>query len=179
MAVLRERSLTRYPPGETLPAVLFTGGLAMNPRFQLTFFCCMFLVSCIPCAVAQLGTDTFSSIGSTTSGTTTYQSQGAVLVLTVYNEKHVLLDRQAVVKLENRTTQSTFWQTTADKSEAFFVDLGVGSYEIEVSAVGYLTAHKPYNVGSAATTFRAEVPLQPHSASVELKEPNAPDLPAK
>jgi tetratricopeptide (TPR) repeat protein len=130
-------------------------------------------------ALAQRGTDAFSSIGSTTAGTRTYESQGAVLVLTVYNDKRALLDRQAVVKLENKTTQSTSWQTTADKSEAYFVDLGVGTYDIEVSAVGYLTLHKPYNVGSAATTFRTEVTLQRDPASVELIEPNSPDLPAK
>jgi hypothetical protein len=77
----------------------------------------------------------------------------------VYGDKHVLLDRQSVVKLENKTTQSTMWQTTTDKSEAYFVDLVTGQYELEISAVGSLTVHKPYSVGSIYNTFRVEVTL--------------------
>src|SRR6476660_4280207 len=115
----------------------------MNPRLGLllTLSFCLFL--CVPKALAQQTSDPFASIGNTLSGTRSYQSRGAVLILTVYGDKHTLLDRQAVAKLENKATQSTMWQTTADKSEAYFVDLLTGEYDLEVSAVGYLTVHKP------------------------------------
>ncbi len=150
----------------------------MHPRraVLLAFLCS--LLGTTPGALAQTG-DSFSSIGSTTSGTRSYQSQGAVIVLTVYGDNHALLDRQSVVKLVNRNTQSTMWQTTADKSEAYFVDLTVGAYDLEVSAVGYLTVHKPYNVGSSYNTFRVEVTLQRDPTSVELDQPNTPDMPSK
>ena len=54
-----------------------------------------------------------------------------------------------------------------------------GQYELEVSAVGYLTVRKPYAVTSSFNTFRIEVTLQRDPNSVELKEPNAPDMPSK
>ncbi len=152
----------------------------MNPRPRYAVVLCSLLALGTPILLAQgVAADPFASIGATTAGTKSYESQGAVLILTVFGEKYALLDRQAVVKLDNKNTQSTLWQTTADKSEAYFVDLGVGQYEIEASAVGYLTVHQPYNIGSAYNTFRVEITLQRDPTSVELNEPNAPDMPSK
>jgi tetratricopeptide (TPR) repeat protein len=146
------------------------------PRIAAVFSC---LLALSVLSHAQFSTDPFSAISGTTSGTKSYESQGAVLVLTVYGENHKVLDRQSVIKLENTSTHSTMWQTTTDKSEAYFVDLSVGQYEMEVSAVGYLTVHKPYSVGSAYTTFHSEITLQRDPAAITLTEPNAPDLPGK
>jgi tetratricopeptide (TPR) repeat protein len=150
----------------------------MHPRI-FSIASVLVLAFCLPYTFAQNSGDPFASIGSTTAGTKSYQTQGAVLILTIYGDKHALLDRQSVVKLENKNTQSTMWQTTTDKSEAYFVDLVTGQYELEISAVGYLTVHKPYSVGSIYNTFRVEVTLQRDPNSVELKEPNAPDMPSK
>ncbi|HYK48835.1 MAG TPA: carboxypeptidase-like regulatory domain-containing protein, partial [Terriglobales bacterium] len=72
----------------------------------------------------------------------TYNTQGAVVKLTVLSGPRTRLDRQAVVKLRNEKTQEAVWQTTTDAAEASFGDLVVGSYDVEVSAVGFLTAHK-------------------------------------
>jgi len=142
------------------------------------------LIAFLVCAVstfvaAQNNMDPFASIGSTTSGTRSYQSQGAVLTLTVLGENHKILDRQSVIKVENKSTQSTMWQTTTDESQAYFVDLLVGQYDIEVSAVGYLTVHKPYNITSSYNTFHAEITLQRDPSAVDLIEPNTPEMPAK
>ena len=154
----------------------------MHPRLWHLLTLASSLLLCFPYALAQGGgatTDPFASIGNTLAGTRSYQSRGGVLILTVYDEKHALLDRQAVVKLENKATQSTMWATTADKSEAYFVDLATGQYDLEISAVGYSTVNKTYAVGSSSTTFRLEVTLPRDPNSVELKEPNAPDMPSK
>ena len=154
----------------------------MHPRLWHLLTLASSLLLCFPYALAQGGgatTDPFASIGNTLAGTRSYQSRGGVLILTVYDEKHALLDRQAVVKLENKATQSTMWATTADKSEAYFVDLATGQYDLEISAVGYSTVNKTYAVGSSSTTFRLEVTLPRDPTSVELKEPNAPDMPSK
>jgi hypothetical protein len=98
----------------------------MHPRtFSIAIV--LLLAFCLPYTFAQNSGDPFASIGSTTAGTKSYQTQGAVLILTVYGDKHALLDRQSVVKLKNKTTQSTMWQTTTDKSEAYFVDLVTGA----------------------------------------------------
>ncbi len=80
----------------------------------------------------------------------TYYSTAAgtgILVFTVYAERHpVHLDRQALLKLVNVTKQTAMWQTTEDTSKAVFTDIPYGSYEVEASAVGYLSAHKELKV---------------------------------
>jgi tetratricopeptide (TPR) repeat protein len=147
----------------------------MNPRF----WCAFVLLLSVQAVAQSLNSDAFATAGAPTAGTKTYESTGAVLALRVLDDKRVPLDRQSVIKLENKNTQTAVWQTTADKSEAYFTDLGVGQYEIEVSAMGYLTVHKPYSVVGAYTTYNVEVTLQRDPTSVDIKEPNAPDMPSK
>jgi len=130
--------------------------------------------------VAQsLNSDPFATAGAATAGTKSYQSEGAVLVVKVLDENRVPLDRQSVIKLENKATRTASWQTTADHSEAYFTDLGIGQYDVEVSAVGYLSAHKPQIVAGAYATHYVDIILQRDPTSVNLREPNAPDIPAK
>ena len=107
----------------------------------------------------------------------TYNTQGGVLLLTVFNEKHARLDRQAVVNLRNVNTHEVFWQTTTDAAEASFGDLLTVPYDIEVSAVGYLTAHKAFTVDSATRTYRVEITLERDPSSVELIAPTASQMP--
>ena len=129
----------------------------MPQRHRLTLRLVPFLISfalllfSLP-AWGQAQGGPFNSVGSTTSQIQIYQSQGGALLLTVYSDPKVRLDRQAVVKLYNKNTKDSVWQTTNDKSEASFGDLNVAQYGIEVSAVGYLTAHKDLNVTSAIVT---------------------------
>src|SRR5262249_23728808 len=123
--------------------------------------------------------DPFATAGAATAGTRSFQSNGAVLILKVLDDRGALLDRQSVIKLLSKSTQSTVWQTTADQSEAYFTDLGVGQYEVEVSALGYITVHKTYSVVGLYTTYREEVVLQRDPTAIDLKEPNAPDMSAK
>ena len=72
---------------------------------------------------------------------TSYQARDgeALVIISVFAENgknH--LDRQSVVKMTNEITKNVTWQTTDDKSEAA-VGLLFGKYEIEISAVGYLS----------------------------------------
>src|ERR1700676_2354821 len=132
-------------------------------------------------ASAQRG-DVFnnSAMGATTDLTPGYDSRGggAVLLLTVYAENNrKRLDRQSVVKLNNQTTHTISWQTTNDQSEASFGDMPFGHYDIEVSAVGFLTAHKDLQVVSALNTVNVEVVLQWDPASLKLDVDEG--LPAK
>lgn len=153
----------------------------MNARGggRVAIFLCLLLV-CVPSLIAQMQRpDPLSSPFSPLYPTQGVQSQGAVLFLTVLGPKHEILDRQSVVKIENKATHSIFWQTTADQSQAQFGDLGIGQYQIEASAVGYLTATKSYPVVSNYTTYRVEISLQPDPNAVKIEEPNAPDLSKK
>lgn len=81
-----------------------------------------------------------------------------VLVFSVFAERtSVRLDRQALLKLINRNTQTATWQTTesanepgkwetSDQTQAIFTNVPFGSYDVEISAVGYLSAHKEISV---------------------------------
>ena len=73
-----------------------------------------------------------------------------MLVFTVFAEHNsVNLDRQALLKLVNRANQATTWQTTQDASKAVFTNIPFGTYDVEVSAVGYLSAHKEVQVANS------------------------------
>jgi len=115
--------------------------------------------------------DPFNSITSTTTLTAGYDSRGGgtVLLLKVYAENNKKrLDRQSVVKLTNQTTQTVSWQTTNDQSEATFGDVPFGHYDIEVSAVGYITGHKEMQVISALNTVDLEIVLQPDPTALKF-----------
>ena len=56
------------------------------------------------------------------------------------------LERQAVVKLTNHADNSVMWQTTDERPESVFTNIPYGSYEIEISAAGYLTAQNQFGV---------------------------------
>lgn len=142
--------------------------------------CSCLLLLCVTPLVAQMQrSDPSSSPFSPISNTQSFESQGAALFLTVLGPKHEILDRQSLVKIENKATHSVLWQTTADQSQAQFVDLVVGQYQIEASAVGYLTATKSYPVVSNYTTYRVEISLQPDPNAIKFQEPNTPDLSKK
>jgi tetratricopeptide (TPR) repeat protein len=130
-------------------------------------------------ASAQLG-DAFNAPGATTSTIPGYDNRGGgtVLLLTVYAENNrTRLDRQSVVKLTNQTTQTVSWQTTTDVSEAAFGSMPFGHYDIEVSAVGYTTAHKELQVVSAINTVKLEILLQRDPTALKLDVDEA--LPAR
>jgi len=90
------------------------------------------------------------------------------LQLTVRTEKNALLDRQAVAKLHEQKKDVTLWQSTSKESEATFC-VDFGDYDLEVSAVGYLTGRKEVEVQVArARTLKVEIILQSDPSAVEL-----------
>jgi tetratricopeptide (TPR) repeat protein len=96
------------------------------------------------------------------------------VVVTVLNDAKKRLDRQSVVKLHDKKRDNTLWQTTTTDSETTFYGLDFGDYELEVSAVGYLTAHQAvsvFTVGGIAGSnqeLRVDVNLQRDPAAVDL-----------
>lgn len=90
------------------------------------------------------------------------------LLLTVLNEAKGRLDRQSVVKLYDKKRDLTVWQTTSGESEVTFYDLDFGDYDVEVSAVGYLTQHKEVHLTATIDTVKVEVALQRDPSAVEL-----------
>ena len=93
------------------------------------------------------------------------------LQLTVRTEKSALLDRQAVAKLHEQKKDLTLWQSTSKESEATFC-VDFGDYDVEVSAVGYLTGYKEVEVHVAGLTtlktHKVEIILHSDPSAVEL-----------
>ena len=109
----------------------------------------------------------------------TFNSEGATLVLGVYDDLRALRDRQAMVKLSNKITHMVVWQTTQDKSETTFGDLPLGTYDLEVSAVGYLPEHQTLEVRRELYAYHLDVALKKDPASIEFSGSGNTDVPRK
>ncbi len=77
------------------------------------------------------------------------------------------LDRQAVMKVTDLTTRSVKWQATDEKSEGA-LGLPFGKYELELSAVGYLTQRKEIEVTAQHITIRVEFALRRDPSAVDF-----------
>jgi tetratricopeptide (TPR) repeat protein len=77
------------------------------------------------------------------------------------------LDRQAVIKITDLSTHSVKWQATDEKSEAA-LGLPFGNYEIEISAVGYLSELKELQVNTQHITIRMEFALRRDPSAVDF-----------
>lgn len=102
---------------------------------------------------------------------TSYQTAPGtgVLVFSVYAERSSIhLDRQALLKLVNRTTQAATWQTTEDTSQGAFTNVPYGKYDVEVSAVGYLSAQKEVDVISSLRASQIDIVLHRDPEAVNL-----------
>ncbi len=132
---------------------------------SLSALCLLFAAT----AMAQVVGGRFSYPDPNTSNVPTYNTHGSVLLLTVSRTPKGHLDRQAVVRLLNRNTGIIVWQTTNDRGEASFGDLEVGPYDLEVSAVGYLTARKSVKVQASLITYHEEMTLERDPSSINLE----------
>ncbi|HTS04614.1 MAG TPA: tetratricopeptide repeat protein [Candidatus Eisenbacteria bacterium] len=142
----------------------------MPKNYSLVCFCALVcLVS--SCLFGQTSRyDPYNFPGNSTSSVTGYKTTGGTqLFVNVFAEStKTRLDRQSLVKLTNQTNQSVSWQTTADKSQAGFGDIPFGHYDVEVSAIGYLTAHKEFHVITATVPIIIDIILQKDPAAVNL-----------
>src|ERR1700690_497138 len=93
--------------------------------------------------------------------------EGLVLLTVLADENKKQLDRQSVVKIENPSAHTVSWKTTDDKSEAE-ISLSFGQYEIEVSAVGYLSERKKTQIVNRTDTIHLEIDLRRDPAAVDL-----------
>ena len=147
----------------------------MTPRLQplapirLCSSLLVLLVASFGAAQAQ-HYDPFNTIGSATSSVPGYENRGGTsLRITVFAENaKTRLDRQCLIRLTNTSSQSISWQTTDDRSEAGFGDLPPAHYEVEVSAVGFITAHKEFHALSSFIPVNLEIVLQKDPAAVAL-----------
>ncbi len=102
-----------------------------------------------------------------------YTNFGSALRITVLRDNGSQLDRQAVVALKRPGDAKGYWQATDTKSQATFVNLIPGTYNVEVAAVGYLPERVDYVVNSAVNSYRLEVTLRTDPTSIDLSAPLA------
>ena len=86
-----------------------------------------------------------------------YGDERLVRVSVYAEDGKTQLDRQSVAKITNQSTHAVKWQTTEEKSETA-LGLPFGKYEIEISAVGYLSERKEFQVRNEVNTIRIELP---------------------
>lgn len=92
-----------------------------------------------------------------------------ILVLTVFAERNgTHLDRQAVMKLVNVSSHATSLAVTDDRSKGVITDIPLGSYDLEVSAVGFLSNHREMQVIDAQRPIEMEVVLKRDPDAVNL-----------
>jgi tetratricopeptide (TPR) repeat protein len=96
-----------------------------------------------------------------------YQDETLVRLSVYAEDGKTQLDRQSVVKITNQSTHAVKWQTTEEKSEAA-LGLPFGKYEIEISAVGYLSERKEFEVNNERNTIRIEVALRRDPSAVDF-----------
>lgn len=117
------------------------------------------------CLTVRGGAQAPPTVGQPTSITSAQNvleglHQGAALQIMVLTENKARLDRQAVARLHCNYPQGTVYQTTRGDSGTTFVGLTAGKYDLEVSAVGYLSAQKQIEVTGFTDTISVDVVLE-------------------
>src|SRR5215472_4293366 len=134
----------------------------------------VFLVAWLAAAaLAQhpTGGDPTANPGSLVESVTSYRTDPgtAVLVFSVFAERRrTHLDRQAVLTLVNLANHASLWTTTQDQAKAVFTSIAFGTYDLEVSAVGYLSTHKELHVMETLRPMESDIVLQRDPAAINL-----------
>jgi tetratricopeptide (TPR) repeat protein len=157
--------------------------ILLSPPARLA--CVPFLLCCLltRTVTAQSPGDILNGQGSLRDQVATARSYATapntgVLIFEVFAERHgVHLDRQALLKLVNLDTQSSTWQTTdmtsqgayaQSAAQGVFTNVPYGNYDVEASAVGYLSTHKELKVVSTLVQQQLDIVLHRDPTAVNL-----------
>ena len=99
-------------------------------------------------------------------------ASGAIRVAVVGPDGNVLRT-QAVVKLSNPSQHSSNWQTTGEASDTTFQGLAQGKYEIEASAVGYLSGHQEVELTGDANPVEVKVVVERDPSAIGIHNNDA------
>ena len=150
----------------------------MNPRVAFKAISIFVLASSfIPLLTAPASAQApLQSIDNETAQNYQARDGEALVIINVFSESlKTRLDRQAVLKFTNVTSHVDLWQTTDDKSMAA-TGLLFGKYDIEISAVGYVTEHKDVQANNTLITTRMDVVLHrdPNAVDLDIKDDGMP-----
>jgi tetratricopeptide (TPR) repeat protein len=153
------------------------------PTFVRNCLTLSFVIACFAVtALAQGAVPTVDSgLRDYASLYTTAPGTGIVVVTVAAEKKNVHLDRQALLQLINRSTQTGTWQSTNDikqgafqdlVSQGVFTDVAFGEYEIEVSAVGYLSERRQLQVVNSWSPIQLKFFLKRDPEAINLDVPD-------
>ena len=155
--------------------------LSLNPRLALAVVSFLLLGSAVTAQISGNGVMAPPPPPTVMDKPTASNDQGGILRVTVLTEAKAKLDRQSVVQLHGGSPATTLYETTKGDSEATFLGLSMGKYDVEVSAVGYLSTQKEVEITSLTQNLEVQVTLQPDPAAINLDATGTADalLPAK
>ncbi len=93
---------------------------------------------------------------------------GAIAVNVFAQRNGTRMDRQALLKLVDRTTQKGVWVTTDDRGQGIFTNIAYGTYEVEASAVGYLSARREVVMSPALIQMEIDIIVQRDPTAVNV-----------
>lgn len=109
-----------------------------------------------------------SHLNSVTLSYNTAPGTGVVIIKVWAEGKGNHLDRQALLRLISSETHSAVYQTTEDNAQGVFTDVAFGAYEVEASAVGYISQHRELTVLNAMSPQEIELVLQRDPDAIHL-----------
>jgi len=93
---------------------------------------------------------------------------GAIAVNVFAERNGTRVDRQALLNLVDRTTQKGLWATTDDRAQGMFTNISYGTYDLEVSAVGFFSARKEVLISPASVQMEIDIVLHRDPTAVNL-----------
>jgi tetratricopeptide (TPR) repeat protein len=133
-------------------------------------------------SLAQLDGPSVDNALHNRSTTYTTAAGTGVVVANVYAEKKgALLDRQVLLQLLSRATHTAVWQTTDEVvqgglqdrvSQGAFTNVAYGDYDLEVSAVGYLSDRRPVQVVNSWNPILLRFTLKRDPDAINLDVPD-------
>lgn len=94
--------------------------------------------------------------------------RGATLRVSVLSEGKSHLDRQALAKLHCDYPQATLYQTTRADSQTLFLDLPIGKYDLEISAVGYISTKQQVDINEVTDDKHLDILLKRDPMAIDI-----------
>jgi len=161
----------------SFPAIVIADLMSRARSIRVNFAAAMFCAAFLPCILLATASGQRDASGimydpeTLKNQTTAYNTAPGtcVLVFSVFAEsKKTQLDRQALLKLVNPAAKTAIWQTTDTVSKGVFTDVATGSYEVEVSAVGYLSEHKELHAMDFHRPLEMDIVLHRDPSAINL-----------
>jgi tetratricopeptide (TPR) repeat protein len=151
-------------------------GLSCGPFFQKTSSLLLLVTSALtaagqnPTATGLMinGPDSLRGRTATMGTYLTAPGTGAIAVNVFAERNGTRLDRQAVLKLIDRTTLKALWATTDGRAQGMFTNIPYGTYDVEVSAVGFLGVRKEVLISPAVVQMEIDTLLHRDPGAVDL-----------